>query len=469
MSLNAAVTADGGEIGRAQAAQAEAAGIEPTVEMNPILLKPEEDDRSQVVVRGVAQGSMSFREYGRMKGELLTIVQESLNRLRLTHDLVVIEGAGSPAEINLRDDLANMGVARMADAPVLLVGDIDRGGVFASLVGTLELLDREDRPRVAGVLINKFRGDIALLRPGFDFLTARTGVPVLGVIPYIREQLVPSEDSLALDDRQRVDTSDSIDIAVVRLPRISNFDDFEPLADEPAVRVRFVQTPPELAGANLVILPGTKSTASDLRCLQENGLAEAIMARASAGDPVMGVCGGYQMLGHLIRDPHGVDSPLTETRGLGLLPIVTTFAREKTTVRVRARVAATYGLFVGACGQSVSGYEIHMGQTEVHDSCRPFAIVERGGAAVDDLDGAMNDTGNVLGSYLHGLFANPGLRAALLNHLAERKGVTPDPGWGQGVTRVERYDRLADLVESSVDLPAIAKLVGLELPKRVSV
>ncbi|HLC41235.1 MAG TPA: cobyric acid synthase [Methylomirabilota bacterium] len=463
MSLNAAVTVDGGEIGRAQAAQAEACGIEPTVAMNPILLKPEGDDRSQVVVRGVARGSMSFREYGKMKGELLPIVQESLDHLRLSHDLVIIEGAGSPAEINLKDDLVNMGVARMCEAPVLLVGDIDRGGVFASLVGTMELLEPEDRQRVAGFLINKFRGDVALLRPGFDFLTARTGVPVLGVVPYIREQLVPAEDSLSLEDRPRVDEGRVIDIAVARLPRISNFDDFEPLADEPGVCVRFVQTPAELDGADLVILPGTKSTTSDLAFLRESGLSDAIVARASAGDPVIGVCGGYQMLGLLIKDPHGVDSPSTETRGLGLLPVVTTFARKKTTVRVHARVIAAHGPFAEARGQSVSGYEIHVGQTEVGDACRVFALVERGGLAADDLDGAMNENGNVLGSYLHGLFANGGLRQALLAHLAKRKRASVDPRWGQGPTRMERYDRLADLVEASVDFPAIAKLVRMDI------
>src|SRR5437660_6844700 len=294
MALNASVTADGGEIGRAQAARAGAAGVEPGVDMNPSLLKPEAGDRSQVVVRGRAVGTVDWREYGRMQPRLLPIVAESLERLRRAHDLVLIEGAGSPAEINLTaTEIVNMRVARLADARVLLVGDIDRGGVFAALVGTLALLEPADRARVAGLIVNKLRGDGSILTPGLDELAARTGVPVLGVVPWIDERLVPAEDSLDLEAfarGARDGVADAIEIAVVRLPRIANFDDFEPLAGEPGVRVRFATTPAALCAADLVVLPGSKSTMADPAWLHETGLAPAVVAAASAGRPVLGVC-----------------------------------------------------------------------------------------------------------------------------------------------------------------------------------
>ena len=351
MALNAAV-ADGGEIGRAQAAQAEAAGVEPTVDMNPILLKPESDYRSQVVVRGRPLARADWSAYREMQGALLVIVAESLQRLRRTFELVLIEGAGSPAEINLREhDIVNMRVARLADARVLLV---DRGGVFAALVGTLALLDPADRARVAGLIVNKLRGDGSILTPGLDELAARTGVPVLGVVPWIEERLVPAEDSLDLDTfarGARDGGTDAIEIAVVRLPRIANFDDVEPLATEPGVRVRFATTPAALRTADLVVLPGSKSTMADLAWRHETGLAAAVAAAASADRPVLGVCGGFQMLGEALRDPQRVESERAAAVGLGLLPVITTFSREKTTVRVRARVAAS-GLFRGAAALS---------------------------------------------------------------------------------------------------------------------
>src|SRR5712691_5495317 len=386
MALNAAVV-DGGEIGRAQAAQAEAAGVEPTVDMNPILLKPESDHRSQVVVRGRPLTSADWGAYREMQGALLGIVAESLERLRRTFELVLIEGAGSPAEINLREhDIVNMRVARLADARVLLVGDIDRGGVFAALVGTLALLDPADRARVAGLIVNKLRGDGSILTPGLDELAARTGVPVLGVVPWIAERLVPAEDSLDLEALALGDGSaDAIEIAVVRLPRIANFDDFEPLAVEPGVRMRFATTPAALRAADLVVLPGSKSTMADLAWLQETGLAAAV-----AGRPVLGVCGGFQMLGEDLRDPQRVESERAAAVGLGLVPVTTTFSREKTTVRVRARVAAS-GLLRGAAGSELAAYEIHAGRSEItRRAPRPFTIVERCGAAVNDPEGAMN-------------------------------------------------------------------------------
>ncbi len=463
MALNAAVTLEGGEIGRAQAAQAAAAGIEPTVDMNPILLKPEPGHRSQVVVRGCAVTSVTWQEYQRMQAELLPIVAESLGRLRRAWDLVIIEGAGSPAEINLRDsDIVNMSVARMADAPVLLVGDIDRGGVFAALLGTLALLDPPDRARVGGLIVNRFRGDVTVLGPGLVELSARAGVPVLGVVPYLEARLVPAEDSLDLDDRFRWGAPGALDVAVVRLPLISNFDDFEPLAAEPGVHVRFVRGADEIRGADVLVLPGSKATVSDLRWLFATGLAQAIQRAAADGQPVVGVCGGYQMLGEAVHDPDRVESDAHTTRALGLLPVVTTFARNKTTVRVRARVGGTSGPFSGAAGSEVVAYEIHAGRTS-RSSPAPFTIVERASDPVHDADGAVSSTGNVLGTYLHGLFANDSLRKALLEFLADRKGIAADPRWGTGA--VDRYEHLADAVARAVDIGAVAKLAGLSFPR----
>jgi adenosylcobyric acid synthase len=458
MSLNAAVTADGEEIGRAQAAQAEAAGVEPTVDMNPILLKPEGDDCSQLVVRGRAVARVSFREYRARQPALAPTVADSLARLRSTHDLVVIEGAGSPAEINLRDaDLVNMHVARLAGGPVLLVGDIDRGGVFAALVGTLALLTAEDRARVAGLIINRLRGDPAVLAPALPELHALTGVPVLGVVPWIGERLMPAEDSLDLDGPPSNHTAATLDIAVVRLPRIANFDDFEWLADEPQVRVRWVTT-----AAGLVVLPGSKSTMADLAWLRERGVAGAVVAAARGGGAVLGICGGYQMLGRALGDPEGVESATASAAGLGLLPVETTFASGKTTVRVRARAVAAAGPFAEARGVEGNAYEIHAGVTRVvaPGVARPFAIVVRGGAPADDLDGASDAAGTVTGTYLHGIFASGAVRRSLLAWLAARAGRPAHPEWGEGGARPRRWDRLADVVAASVDVETISRLVG---------
>ena len=465
MALNAAVTADGREIGRAQAAQAEAAGIEPTVDMNPILLKPEADDRSQVVVAGVARGSFAFADYRRLRAELLTVVEASLARLRRDHEVVIIEGAGSPAEINLNDgEIVNMRVARLADAPVVLAGDIDRGGVFAAFVGTLALLDPRDRERVQAFIVNKFRGDRALLTSGLDMLTERTGRPVLGVVPYLDDVPVAAEDSLDLDGRKGAAAAD-LDIAVIRIPRIANFDDFEPLAREPGVRVRFVRHPAELATSDLLVLPGSKSTIADLAWLREAGFAEAVGDAARAGRPVLGVCGGYQMLGETLRDPLGVESTASEVDGLGLLPVVTTFAPAKTTVRVRARAAGA-GPFGQACGVELSAYEIHTGVTERRGGDHPFTVTWRNGVGIDEAEGAVSARGNVVGTYLHGLFACDGLRRALLVQLAALKGLAPDPRWGRRAGG-DRYDRLADVVGAALDLPLLARLLRIE-PRRLS-
>jgi adenosylcobyric acid synthase len=466
MALNAAVTPDGREIGRAQAAQAEAAGLEPSVDMNPILLKPEGENRSQVVVAGVPRAVVDFKEYGRLRAELFPVVEASLDRLRRAYELVVIEGAGSPAEINLADgEIVNMCIARLAEAPVVLVGDIDRGGVFAAFIGTLALLEPDDRGRIEAFIINKFRGDASLLTSGLDILTRRTGRPVLGVVPWLEDIEVAAEDSLDLDGRRGRPDAD-IDIAVVRLPLIANFDDFDPLAQEPRVAVRFVRRPDDLAQADLIVVPGSKSTIADLAWLRDTGLADAIVAAATEGRPVLGICGGYQMLGRTLRDPLGIESTAGEASGLGLLSAVTTFAAAKTTVRVRGRAEASAGLFAAASGSPLSAYEIHMGVTETGDARHPFTVTWRNGATVDAADGAMNARGNVVGTYLHGLLTNDAVRRALLVDLAGRKGVHPDPRWGHR-PGPDRYDRLADVVGSAIDLALLARLLRVD-PRRLS-
>lgn len=453
MSLNAAVTSDGGEIGRAQAAQADAAGVEPTVDMNPILLKPEADDRSQVVVRGRAVASVRWAEYGRMAPTLWPVVADSLARLRHGHDLVLIEGAGSPAEINIAWDLVNMRVAELAEAPVLLVGDIDRGGVFAALVGTLALLAPDDRARVAGLIVNRFRGERAVLEPGLAMLAERTGVPVAGVVPHLGDGLVPEEDSLGLEAPPSAIPGARVVVAVVRLPRIANFDDAEPLAREPGVAVRFVARASEIDAADIVLVPGSKSTIADLAWLRARGLASAIERAAHDGRIVLGLCGGFQMLGERLADPHGVETG-GEAAGLALLPIFTTFASPKTSVRVRARVIG-HGPLAAAADAEVHGYEIHAGVTIRDGGRAALTVVERGGGPADATDGAV--AGSVVGTYVHGLLTCGPLRRALLVEAARRRGVAADARWGTH-DACDRYDRLADLVGPALDLEAIARL-----------
>lgn len=457
MALNSAVTVDGGEIGRAQAEQAAAAGIEPTVDMNPILLKPEAEMRAQVVVRGRPWATLSARDYQQRKAELLGVVAESLARLRAAYDVVIIEGAGSPAEINLKaDEIVNMRVAALADAPVLLVGDIDRGGVFAALVGTLELLEPDERARVAGVVINKFRGDRALLQPGLDMFEARTGTPVLGVIPYLPNIGLAEEDSATLAHRRPAVGADQVDVAVVRLPRLSNFDDFDPLAAEAAVR--FIERPSDLGDPDLVVLPGTKSTAADLAWLRESGLAAAISDRVEGGTPLLGICGGYQMLGHAILDPLRVEADAPETPGLGLLDVVTEFAPEKQTVRVEGVADSGAGVFAALAGRSFHGYEIHHGITRRGAAAGWLRLRRRAGLPVDEVAGAVRSDGLVAGCYIHGLFEADDLRAALLRALAARRGrcVTPVP-----FSRATAFDRLADHVRRHLDLDAVRRIIGL--------
>jgi adenosylcobyric acid synthase len=471
MALNSAVTPDGSEIGRAQAVQAEAAGLEPAVEMNPILLKPEGDSRSQVVVMGKPIGSMTAVEYQAYKPRLQSVIADCLQHLRQRYDLVVIEGAGSPAEINLKArDIVNMHVARVADAPVLLVGDIDRGGVFASFVGTLELLEPDERARIAAFVVNKFRGDISLLQPGLDFLVGRTGKPVLGVVPYISRLRIADEDSVSLEDRsrRRRPGRDQIDIAVIRVPRISNYDDVEPLEHEPGVVVRFAERADEARGADLVILPGSKNTAADLAWLRATGIADVVAARARDREPVLGLCGGCQMLGEVIEDPDGVESTETRVAGLGLLPLRTRFQRSKTVAQVVARGAASSFLTANLLGaMECSGYEIHMGLVEPTGACpSPFEIVSRNGVPARIADGAIDATGCIIGTMLHGLFENAPLRASLLDSLRARRGLPTPAHTGVIPTRQAEYDRLEATVRAHIDLDLLWRLSRLQTTRR---
>lgn len=454
MSLNSFVTRDGGEMGRAQVVQAEAAGIEPSVEMNPILIKPEEDARAQIVVMGKPAFTLAAGEYYRHTPELLGVIEGSLARLRSAYDLVVIEGAGSPAEINLKgSEIVNMRVAKMAQAPVLLVGDIDKGGVFASLVGTLVLLDEGEREYIKGFIINKFRGDLTLLKPGLDQLEKITSRPVIGVIPYYHHILIPEEDSIY----QREPARKEVEIVIIYLPHISNSTDFEPLQQEEGVHVRYLTALDELGEPDAIILPGTKSTIADLALLWQTGLASAIIQRAEAGTPVIGICGGFQMLGKRIEDPRRVESKRGTIRGLGLLDVVTIFEPKKTTYQIKARVVGDKGLLEGAKGLEVTGYEIHMGQT-IGNMAPAFEVTRRGDGEISHLDGAVS--GNILGTYLHGLFDNADLRHAFLAQLHQGKRLPLLPR-APLPTKEENFEKLAELVRHSLDMKLVYKICGL--------
>jgi adenosylcobyric acid synthase len=459
MSNNAAVCPDGAEIGRAQYTQALACGIVPTAAINPILLKPEADTRSQVVVMGRARYTLPARTYYEHKAELWQVVTEALDGLRAAYELVIVEGAGSPAELNLRrGDFVNMAVAKYAQAPVLLVGDIDRGGIFAQLLGTLWLLEPDERRLVKGLLVNKFRGDITLFADGVRLLEERGGVPVLGVIPYMHHA-IPEEDAVAIEAQNfRPLPAAGIDIVVIRLPRISNFDDFDPLKAEPGVGVRYIDAPNDLGQPDAVILPGTKSTIADLTWLREQGLDAAIRRFARQGGAVVGICGGYQMLGARILDPGHVESPVGEVDGLDLLPIETTFEGEKATHQAQAIIRGDAGWLSALSGQTVDGYEIHMGRTQGDDAAPWLEITQRSDQAVTVMDGAVGPDGRVWGCYLHGLFTNDGLRRAWLSSLGWRGDRRAAPGLAD---LEAAFDRVANEIAAALDLERLEAVVGL--------
>lgn len=454
MALNSFVTRDGLEMGRAQVVQAQAAGIEPDVRMNPILLKPSSDVGSQVIVNGEVRGQMSAAAYFKMKRALIPEILSAYNSLAETVDIIVIEGAGSPAEINLKaDDIVNMGLARLVDAPVLLAGDIDRGGVFAQLYGTVALLEPEERARIKGLLINKFRGDVEILRPGLAMLEEKTQLPVLGVVPYLKVD-IEDEDSLST----RLDAGKTVhplDAAILRLPHISNFTDFMPLEQHPLLGVRYVQNTRQLGTPDLIILPGTKNTVDDLLWLRQSGLEAALLKLAASGTPVLGVCGGYQMLGETLADPEGTESGTVQTvRGLGLLPTHTVFTGQKH--RTQDTAAVTAAPFAGA---ALTGYQIHTGRTEVQGV--PFCTLADGTP-----EGCVRD--NVFGTYLHGLFDTGALTEKLVALLCRRKGIAPDSAAliPMEQYRQQQFDLLADGVRGALDLDAVYAAMGLENPRR---
>ena len=439
--------------------QAAAAGIPPEVEMNPVLIKPEADTQAQVVLLGRPWKSFSARDYDTRKKALWDQVTAAFDQLCSRYDLVVMEGAGSPAELNLKArDIVNMAMAAYAQAPTLLVGDIDRGGVYAQLLGTIWLLEPAERELIKGLVVNKFRGDPTLFEDGIEILEEKGGVPVLGVVPFISDLGLPEEDAVALDAPSAAgDAAGQVDIAVIHLPRISNFDDFDPLAAEPGVHLRYVSDRHRLGKPDAIILPGSKSTIGDLQWLQSRGLDKAIRKRAAAGSAVVGICGGYQMLGRSISDPDGVESRLDELEGLALLPQGTVFQGDKETHQVQARLKHPAGWLASLYGQTITGYEIHMGRTTGGNNW--LEIEHRSDHSVQVPDGGISDDGRVWGCYLHGLFENDALRRAWLRSLGWKPEQEPTGGWRANYEAA--FERLADVVESTLDMEQIDRLIGL--------
>lgn len=464
MALNSYVTKSGEEMGRAQVAQAEAAGLQPSVEMNPVLLKPTGNSCSQVILMGKPVGNMSAKEYHNGYSlKALDTVQQCLNKLSKEYEVLVIEGAGSPAEVNLKaNDIVNMRIAKLLNAPVLLVADIDRGGALAALVGTLELLDPQERMLVKGLIINKFRGDLSLLKPAIDFLEEKTQKPVLGIIPYLDQLGIDDEDSVSLDDKKMGCTSAPIKIAVLRIPKISNFTDFESLAKESDVQLYYVAHGEKIGNPDLLILPGSKNTIEDLLYIKEQGYEKEIQRLISQEIPVIGICGGYQMLGEKILDPEQTESALTEIRGLGLLPIQTTFVSQKATYQVQAAYTGTNFLQLNQEYSNLQGYEIHMGRTEYLDAktIRPFLITKDSAKTNFAPDGAVSKDGLVLGTYLHGIFDNDEFRRDLLNSLRKKKNLMPlSPILNIQSQKQASYDRLADMVRNHLNMSLLYEIM----------
>ena len=457
MALNSFITDEGLEMGRAQVMQAEAAGIRPDVRMNPILLKPTSDTGSQVIVNGRVRQTMRAKEYYAYKHELIPDIRKAYGSLSGEYDIIVIEGAGSPAEINLKeDDIVNMGMAKMAKAPVLLIGDIDRGGVFAQLFGTAALLEEDERAMIKGLIINKFRGDKSILDPGTDMLEEKCGIPVLGVIPYMDIRL-DDEDSLSVRFEERK-KADLIDIAVIRLPRISNFTDFNPLENIDGVSLRYVKHPEELKKPDMIILPGTKSTMSDLKWLKETGFEAEILKAHSRGCVIFGICGGYQMLGESLKDPENSEGG-GSMAGLGLLPLDTVFKGEKTRTRVSGKTGNIKGKLKGLSDAKIEGYEIHMGESILKEGAKPLCTLNDMAGGQEKNDGAWKE--NVYGTYVHGFFDSENARAALIKSLAKAKGLdAPEIKAGDyEAFKQTQYDLLADTLRGSLDMDKIYEIL----------
>jgi adenosylcobyric acid synthase len=469
MSLNSAATPDGYEIGRAQALQAEAAGIPASVHMNPILIKPGGDSTAQIVVRGKIWRNLDARTYHNHRVmTLLPIVEESYHELASNHDVIVLEGAGSPAEINLKEsDIVNIRMAQFAHADCLLVGDIDRGGVFASLLGTCELLDEEERKYIRGFIINKFRGDQSLLMPGVRTMEQRLGIPCMGVIPWLERLTLDEEDSVAFGNAGDApwtvgqSNSEKLQIAVIPFPSISNFTDFAPLLSEPSVSLRYPRDAEELKNAGVIILPGSKQTVCDLRWLRERDFEEPLRQHLSRGGLLVGICGGFQMLGEEIRDPDEVEHGGSEP-GLRLLPIRTTMMCNKVTVPAQGKLTgpAIFGIDISTC--EVRGYEIHMGETEYLQDALPFAQLARSGQVITD--GCVSQDGHIFGTYLHGIFDEDGFRHAFIESAHAALHLPPPvelTDWKR--QRQAQLDRLADTFSRALNLDAVFRL--LDLPR----
>jgi len=464
MALNSFVTSEGGEMGRAQVVQAEAAGIEPTVDMNPILIKPTSDLGAQIILRGKPLGNMLANYYHNYKTKLIQIVSESFLSLARKYQIIVIEGAGSPAEINLREnDIVNMKMAEIADSPVLLVADIDKGGVFAWLVGTLELLIKKERERVKGLIINKFRGDINILKPGLDYLEKKCQKDILGVIPYFKDIRIEEEDSLPLEKAISSPSrkKDKVNIEILYLPHISNFTDFDCLEEEKDVSLRYVGNGKRIGNPDLLIIPGSKNTIDDLFYLKKAGYHSQILALAKKGKIILGICGGYQILGKEILDPHHTESTRERIEGLRLLDVTTVLESNKITSQVKASLI---GKELFSIEKEISGYEIHTGTTKLLKGVRPwFKITRRSSQSVNIEDGAIDKERKIMGTYIHGLFDNHHFRRAFLNYLRKRKGLSPHHSRTQA-SRLEQknkeYDKLAELVRKNLDMEKIYQILN---------
>lgn len=458
MALNSFITKEGLEMGRAQVMQAEACGIEPSVNMNPILLKPTNDVGSQVIVNGEVLGNMSARDYYKKKTELIHHIMEAYNNLAKEYDIIVMEGAGSPAEINLKEnDIVNMGMAKLVNSPVLLVGDIDRGGVFASIAGTLMLLEEDERKMIKGTIINKFRGDVNILKPGLDMIEEITKTPVVGVVPYM-ELDIDDEDSLS-ERFNNKGTVDLIDIAVIRLPRISNFTDFNTFEYIPGVSLRYVKSVRELKDPDMIILPGTKNTMEDLKWLRESGLETQILKQAAKGKVIFGICGGYQMLGMELSDPFNVESGGTMA-GMGLLPTKTVFEKEKVRTRVSGNFNEVSGILAELSYVEFEGYEIHMGQTTYDFNEEELTTIDNvNGEDIIKNDGLYKD--NVYGSYIHGIFDKEEVSKAIVESLCIHKGIDYSSISTVDIEKYkeEQYDKLAEGIRNSLDMKAIYKIL----------
>lgn len=463
MSNNSFVTSDGLEMGRAQAVQAFASGINPDVRMNPVLLKPSSDTGSQVVICGKPSFSMDAKAWHESRDLLRNTIKDCYQSLSANYEIIVIEGAGSPAEINLKkNDIVNMGMAKIADAPVIIVGDIDRGGVFASLVGTMMLLDQDEKERVKGFIINKFRGDVNLLKPGLDELEKLTGVPVLGVIPWINHS-IDEEDGVTERFSKKSIVSD-IDICIIRLPHISNYTDFIPLECISGVSVRWCDTKDSIGSPDLIIIPGTKATIADLITLKKSGIFESINSFYKNGGTVLGVCGGFQMMGKSILDPYGVESPIDYADGFGLLDMTTTFSKSKMTEQVSAEInKSCSSLFANCNKMTVRGYEIHMGHSEFGSSAVPFTSHTIENDTKVRINGIADQSGRALGTYLHGIFDSSEFLTSVINDIRISKGlpILKNTVIERKLALNKDIDCLADEVRNSIDLRAIYKVMGL--------